>query len=193
MFDGNAYAHNSLSVYAIDQDGLTFLEDLISHSQLRTEVHRASITDAFKLPEFTDNISIWKYINMTQIYFKEVNRHTSQVDILRLIHDQLQPDKRFKAAVEHLQERISKHKSGNGMVLAEYRLKSITQTIMTLYPPKKRQALSQPRQKLGMTALTINAVDNSNAVDNISANRMTTQSQTRNGLNHANHHGEHRY
>ena len=48
MFDGNDYAHNSLSVYAIDQDGLTFLEDLIrdSHPQLRTEVHRASITDA---------------------------------------------------------------------------------------------------------------------------------------------------
>ena len=92
MFDGNAYAHNSLSSHAIDQDGLTFLEDWIwdSQPQLRTEVHRASTTDAFKLPEFTDDISVWKYINMMQIYFKEVIRHTSQVDILCLIHDQLQ-------------------------------------------------------------------------------------------------------
>ena len=195
MFDGNDYAHNSLSVYAIDQDGLTFLEDLIrdSHPQLRTEVHRASITNAFKLPEFTDDISVWKYITLMQIYCKEVNRHISQVDILRLIHDQLLPDERFKRAVEHLQERISEHKSGNGMVPAEYRLKSIAQTIMTLYPPKKRQALSQTRQQLGLTSRMINAVDDPSVVTNIAANRMATRSQTRTKSNQTNQQEEQRY
>ena len=91
MFDANAYARNSLVNYEREQDGLSFLHSLIKdhHTDLRSTVHRANITDAYTLPKFDDDLSLWKYIHMMQIYFKEVNKHATQVDILRLIHAQL--------------------------------------------------------------------------------------------------------
>ena len=80
------------------------------------------------------------------------------------------------------------------MVPPEYRLKSIAQTIMTMYPPKKRQALSQTRQQLRVTGLTINAVDDSTAIDTmLTANRVTTRNQTRNGINSTDTQGEQKY
>ena len=65
MFDFNSYAQNSLINYEMKQNGLGFLEDLISdsHSELRTDVHRSSIMDTFTLPTFAEDISIWQYIN----------------------------------------------------------------------------------------------------------------------------------
>ena len=165
MFDANSYAKNSLINYETEQNGLSFLEDLIrdSHPELRTEVHRSSITDAFTLPTFAADISLWQYINQMQIHFKEVNKSTPQIDILRLIHDQLKIDPRFKTASEHLQDNISKYKSGNGFVPPEYRLNKIARTIMDQYSLSERQKLSEPRQK------TVRALE-------LNVSRMSTRS-----------------
>ena len=149
MFNSNSYARNSLINYETEQNGLGFLEDLIrdSHPKLRTDVHRSSITDAFTLPTFTEDISIWQYINQMQIHFKKLNKTTPQIDILRLIHDQLKIDLRFKTASEHLQDKISKYKSGNGFQ----------------YSLREREKLSEPPQK------TIRAVE-------LNVSRMSTRS-----------------
>ena len=170
MFDSNSYARNSLINYETEQNGLGFLEDLIrdSHPELRTDVHRSSITDAFTLPTFTEDISVWQYINQMQIHFKEVNKTTPQINILRLIHDQLKLDSRFKTASEHLQDKISKYKSGNGFVPPEYRLNKIARTIMDQYSLREWEKLSEPRQK------TIRAVE-------INVSRMSTRSTSGKG------------
>ena len=167
MFDANAYARNSLVNYERDQDGLSFLHSLIKdhHTDLRSTVHRANITDAYTLPKFDDDISMWKYIQHMQIYFTEVNKQATQVDILRLIYDQLFWDPRFTKAAEHLQRRISENKTGNGSVPEEYRLKDIARTIMDLYDPSERGKLSEPRQPSRSGANTMQI------------NRMRTRSQ----------------
>ena len=118
MFDGNQYASQSLTTYETDQDGVAFLYDLIRDYQpnLRASVHRSNITDAFKLPEFHDTISVWEYINKMKIYFKEVNSTAKQVDILCLIYDQLIRDPRFATAATKIQDKISKYKACNGFV-----------------------------------------------------------------------------
>ena len=168
MFDSNSYARESLINYETEQNGLGFLEDLIrdSHPELRTDVHTSSITDAFTLPTFAAEISIWQYINRMQIHFKEVNKTTPQLDILRLIHDQLKLDERFKTASEHLQKQISEYKSGNGFVPPEYRLNKIARTIMDQYNLKDRQRLSEPRRQ------TVRSLE-------LSVSRMNTRSNTR--------------
>ena len=109
MFDGNQYASQSLINYEADQDGVAFLYDLIQDYQpnLRASVHYSNITDAFKLPEFHDTISVWEYINKMKIYFKEVNSNAKQVDILWLLYDQLQCHPRFTTAASKIQDKIS--------------------------------------------------------------------------------------
>ena len=146
MFDANMYARNSLVNYERDQDGLSFLHSLIKdhHTDLCSTIHRANITDAYTLPKFNDDMSIWKYSNMMQIYFKEVNTQATQVDSLCLIHDQLRWDLQFTKATEHLQVRISENKTGNGSVPEEYSLKAIAKIIMDLYDPLEQGKLSEP-------------------------------------------------
>ena len=160
MFDANAYARNSLVNYERDQDGLSFLYSLIKdhHTDLCSTVHRANITDAYTLPNFDDDMSLWRYIHMMQIYFKEVNKQATQVDILRLIHAQLCKDPRFTKAAEHLQGVISEHKTGNGSVPEEYRLKDIACTIMDQYDPSEREKLSESRRpsRFGTNTMQIN-------------------------------------
>ena len=160
MFDANAYARNSLVNYERNQDGLSFLHSLIKdhHTDLRSTAHRANITDAYTLPKFDDEVSIWKYINLMQIYFTEVNKQSTQVDILRLIHAQLCRDPRFTKAAESLQTRISEYKTGNGSVPEEYRLKDIARTIMDMYDPSDREKLSEPRRppRFGVNTMQIN-------------------------------------
>ena len=75
IFDCNQYAIQSLINYEAEQDGVGFLHDLIRDYQpnLWASVHRSNITNAFKLPEFDNTISVWEYINKMKIYFKEVN------------------------------------------------------------------------------------------------------------------------
>ena len=97
-----------------------------------------------------------------QIHFKEVNKTTLQIDILRIIHDHLRQDARFKTATDHLQKRISKYKSGNGFVTPEYRLNKIAQTIMDQYDAREREKLSEPQKK------TVHAL-------NLSINKMATR------------------
>ena len=109
---------------------------------------------------------MWQYINRMQIHFKEVNKTTPQINILRLIHDQLRQDTRFKTATDHLQERISKYKSGNGFVPPEYRLNKIARTIMDQYDAREREKLSEPRKR------TVHAL-------NLSINKMATRDSSR--------------
>ena len=127
MFDAILYAKHSLINYETEQNEVGFLMDLIrdSHPELRSEVHLASITDAFTLPTFDNDISVWKYINCMQIHFKEVNKTTPQIDSLSLIHGQLRQDEHFKTATDHLQKCIRKYKSRNGFMPLEYRLNKI--------------------------------------------------------------------
>ena len=144
MFDANQYAKHSLLTYKTDQDGLGFLCNLICdiHPELRATVHRSNITDAFQLPLFDDYISIWEYLNKMQIYFREVNTKVPQVDILRLIHDQLRVDPRFTTAAEHIESKIEDHKTGNGFVPPEFHVNNIARTIMDMYDMKQREMLS---------------------------------------------------
>ena len=79
---------------------------------------------------------------MMQIYFKEVNKQATQVDILCLIHDHICRDPQFTKAAEHLQVRISENKTGNGSVPEEYCLKDIAKTIMDQYDPSERENFS---------------------------------------------------
>ena len=82
-----------------------------------------------------------------KIYFKEVNSTTKQVDILRLIHDQLEKDPRFTTAVTRITEKISEYKAGNGFLPHEYTLSGIACIIIYLYDASEWEQLSQPRQK----------------------------------------------
>ena len=176
MFDGNEYASQSLTTYEADQDGVAFLYDLIRDYQpnLRASVHRSNITDAFKLPEFHDTISVWEYINKMKIYFKEVNATAKQVDILRLIYDQLIRDPRFATAATKIQDKISEYKACNGFVPEEYTLSRIARTIMDMYDSSEREGLSQPRRRT-IRQLELPLIDQIPHHESLSIQRMTTR------------------
>ena len=156
MFDANQYTKHSLLTYETEQDGLGFLRNLIhnSHPELRATVHRSNITDAFQLPIFDDYISIWEYLNKMQIYFREVNTKVPQVDILRLIHDQLRMEPWFTTATEHIESKIKDHKTGNGFVPPEFHVNNIAWTDMDMYDMKQHETLSEP-QREKITALDV--------------------------------------
>ena len=82
-----------------------------------------------------------------QIYFCEVNTKIPQVDILRLIHDQLRMDPRFTTAAEHIESEIEDHKTGNGFVPPEFHVNNIAQIIMDMYYVKQWETLSEPQCK----------------------------------------------
>ena len=149
MFDNNNYARFSLVNYEEHQDGLSFLLNLIRecHPKLRSDVNRSSITKTLELPKFEDTITIWEYIAKCQIYIKDVQpSNCTQVDVLRIVQEQISKDPRFKTAAEHLQAKISILKNGDGSVPNEYTLKNLTQTIMECYELNDREHLSQPRR-----------------------------------------------
>ena len=104
MFDGNQYANQSLINYEAEQDGISFMMDLICDYQpnLLASVQQSNIIDVFKLPEFHDTVCIWEYINNMKIYFKEINFTAKQVDILQLIQDQLQRNPWFTTVAKNL-------------------------------------------------------------------------------------------
>ena len=155
MFDNNNYARFSLVNYEEHQDGLTFLLNLIRerHPKLRSDVNRSSISKALELPRFEDTITIWEYIAKCQIYIKDVQpSNCTQVDVLRIVQEQISKDPRFKIASDHLQAQISTLKNGNGSVPPEYNLKNLTQTIMECYELNDRERLSQPRRPARIAA-----------------------------------------
>ena len=135
MFKSNQYTSQSLINYEAEQDGVGFLHNLIRDYQpnLRVSVHHSNITDAFKLPEVDDSISVWEYVDKMKIYFKEVNCMAKHIDILQLIYDQLVRDPRFTTAASNVQDKISEYKSGNGFVPEEFTLSRIARTIMDMY------------------------------------------------------------
>ena len=89
-----------------------------------------------------------------QIYFREVNTNVPQVDILRLIYDQVRVDPRFTTAAEQIQSKIEDNKTGNGFVPPEFHVNNIASTIMDMYDMRQRETLSEPRRKQ-ITALDV--------------------------------------
>ena len=155
MFDNNNYARFSLVNYEEHQDGLTFLLNLIRerHPKLWSDVNHSSISKALELPRFEDTITIWEYIAKCQIYIKDVQpSNCTQVDVLRIVQEQISKDPRFKIASDHLQAQISTLKNGDGSVPHEYNLKNLTQTIMECYELNDRERLSQPRRTARIAA-----------------------------------------
>ena len=138
MFDNNAYAYNSLVAYEKEQNGLGFLFELIkaSHQELRVDTTQSNITEMYTLPKYLETKSVWTYVQKLEVYVQEVTKNMSQVDVLRLIYDQLKVDMHFRMATNRIEEIISKHKHGAGSVPPEYRLKNVLQTIMGMYPLK---------------------------------------------------------
>ena len=156
MFDNNNYARFSLVNYEEHQDGLSFLLNLIRecHPKLRSDVNRSSISKALELPTFEDTITIWEFIAKCQIYIKDVQpSNCTQVDVLRIVQEQISKDPRFKIASDHLQSKISTLKNGDGSVPHEYNLKNLTQTIMECYELNDRERLSQPLRAPRVAAL----------------------------------------
>ena len=172
MFDNNAYAYNSLVAYGKEQNGLGFLFELIkaSHQELRVDATQSNITELYTLPKYLESESVWTYVQKLEVYVQEVMQNMSQVDVLRLIYDQLKLDMRFKTANGRIEEIISKYKHGAGSVPPEYRLNNILQTIMGMYPLKEKQRLSLPRRP-GATAHMVDA-------PTITVHRARTRSQT---------------
>lgn len=136
MFDNNNYARFSLVNYEEHQDGLSFFMNLIcdSHPKLQSNVNRSSITKALKLLTFLDTITIWEYSTKCQIYIKDIQlSNCTQVDVLRIVQEQISKDPHFKIASDRLQEKISTLKNGDVSVPTEYTLKNLLQTIMECY------------------------------------------------------------
>ena len=171
MFDNHEYAKNSLTTYESDQNGIGFLRSLIRdrHPALRKDAIQTNITDHYSLPTFPETETFWGYILKLETYVTDVKRDMDQIDILRLIHDQLIKDPRFSRAATHLQEKIDKFREGNGSLPDRYTLKNVAITIMDLYDPQDKQRLSLPLRPV------VQAID----VPTISINRAMTRSQTR--------------
>jgi hypothetical protein len=150
MFEKNAYAISLLDTYAHDQDGLGFLEVLIRehHKNLRMGVAKSNITEACQLPLFLDHKDIVSYIESLKIYVQEIAMHLSQLDILRLVTQQLQTDPRFKTVAAHFSEKVATFIQQNTKFLdVQYSLANVARTVMHFYSPEERDQLCQPRTR----------------------------------------------
>ena len=108
------------------------------HPAMRMNAIQTNITDHYQLPTFLDTKTFWNYIRCMETYVTDVKSNMDQIDILRLVQDQLRGDPHFDRAASHLQNKIDKHREGNRSFLERYMLCNLVITVMDLYNSKEK-------------------------------------------------------
>ena len=128
-------------------DGLGFLTSVLGkvHPNLCDTIGSTSITDKIRLPEFTDDINFFEFLEQVIQYFKDNPR--SHLIHSTYVKEQMSLDGRFGVALNALILELNKHSDGTGYLPPELRLENLGDFVTQRLTDPEIIQIAHPRNK----------------------------------------------